>query len=369
MRLRERLVFKPNKIFDMILLLQKTERPVGLYGAGLYAQSLFEKLSGCGVRIAFAAVDDKYLPAEKTLWNGIPLMSCTAAAESFPEAYILIAFDYSYEREWEIMTRTQRKFSPQNDILMTEALWFGDFDWTDQSYIMQKLPEFERTFDMLEDELSKRIMCEMLNAKISGDGHSLMLFRTDDVNDYELSMLFADEREGAVVECGAFDGKSALQTDAFCGGKRMIYALEPEPRTYDTLCGKTAGHESIVPVKKGVSESEGTAYISGTGANASVGDDGDRIELTTVDVLMRDEKCAAITMDIEGSELAALRGAEKTILRDRPALGIRIYHRRDDLITIPQYISGLFSGNEKYRLFIRMNGMLKGTYDVTLYAL
>ncbi|MBR4628465.1 MAG: FkbM family methyltransferase [Ruminococcus sp.] len=369
MRLRDRLVFKPNKLFDMILLLQKTDRPVGLYGAGLYAKSLFEKLTACGISISFAVVDDKFLPAENTLWNGVPLMSCTAAAEKYPEAYILIAFDYSYDQEWDIMTRTQRKFSPQNDILMTEALWFGDFDWIDQSYIMQNLPELEKTYDMLEDELSKRIMCELINAKISGDGHSLMLFRTDDVNDYELAKMFADERPGAVVECGAFDGKSVLQTDAFCEGKRKIYALEPEPRTYDTLCEKTAGHDSIVTVKKGVSDREGVAYISGSGANASLGDEGDRIDLTTIDELMKNEPCAAITMDIEGSELAALKGAEKTILRDRPALGIRVYHRRDDLIAIPQYISGLFGGDIKYSLYLRMNGMLKGTYDVTLYAL
>jgi hypothetical protein len=46
-------------------------------------------------------------------------------------------------------------------------------------------------------------------------------------------------------------------------------------------------------------------------------------------------------MDIEGSEPAALRGAEKIIRRDRPKLAIAIYHGWDDFANIPEWISNL----------------------------
>ncbi len=42
-----------------------------------------------------------------------------------------------------------------------------------------------------------------------------------------------------------------------------------------------------------------------------------------------------IKMDIEGSELGALRGAESTIRRWRPKLGISLYHRPEDFFSIP----------------------------------
>jgi hypothetical protein len=55
-------------------------------------------------------------------------------------------------------------------------------------------------------------------------------------------------------------------------------------------------------------------------------------------------------MDIEGSELQALEGAQNTIRKHVPALSICLYHRQEDLWTIPLFIASL---SDKYRLFLR----------------
>jgi hypothetical protein len=51
-------------------------------------------------------------------------------------------------------------------------------------------------------------------------------------------------------------------------------------------------------------------------------------------------------MDIEGAELGALRGAERTLREFRPRLAISVYHREDDLVEIPRYLDGLGLGYE-----------------------
>jgi hypothetical protein len=61
------------------------------------------------------------------------------------------------------------------------------------------------------------------------------------------------------------------------------------------------------------------------------------------------EKIDFIKMDIEGAELLALKGAEKTIRKYRPKLAIAIYHSMEDFVSIPQWILNLDLG---YELFL-----------------
>lgn len=51
-----------------------------------------------------------------------------------------------------------------------------------------------------------------------------------------------------------------------------------------------------------------------------------------------------IKMDVEGSELDALRGAEQTLRRFRPKLAISLYHRKSDFRDLPLYLDGLDLG-------------------------
>ena len=65
---------------------------------------------------------------------------------------------------------------------------------------------------------------------------------------------------------------------------------------------------------------------------------------------MGKEKATFIKMDIEGSELEALKGAKNQIMNYSPRLAICVYHKREDLITIPQYIKKLVP---EYKLYLR----------------
>jgi FkbM family methyltransferase len=55
-----------------------------------------------------------------------------------------------------------------------------------------------------------------------------------------------------------------------------------------------------------------------------------------------------IKMDIEGSELAALKGGEASIRKYRPKLAISLYHRPEDFTDIPRYIDSLNLGYKFY---------------------
>ena len=92
-------------------------------------------------------------------------------------------------------------------------------------------------------------------------------------------------------------------------------------------------------------------YVSGKGPSASVSNDKpsgefQRVTTETIDSLSKsvDGKVNFIKMDIEGAELEALRGAEQTLLRDKPKLAIAVYHKLQDFWQIPEYLEHLDLG-------------------------
>ena len=71
----------------------------------------------------------------------------------------------------------------------------------------------------------------------------------------------------------------------------------------------------------------------------------------TIDHLVatgRIEKLHFIKMDIEGAELAALKGAEQSIRRFKPDMAITVYHTLTDFWEIPKYLNSLCLDYEFY---------------------
>ena len=56
-------------------------------------------------------------------------------------------------------------------------------------------------------------------------------------------------------------------------------------------------------------------------------------------------------MDIEGSEMEALRGAEHIIRTQHPKLAISVYHCRDDVWRVPMLLLEYYPA---YRLYYRV---------------
>ncbi|MDD3182123.1 MAG: FkbM family methyltransferase [Alphaproteobacteria bacterium] len=80
-------------------------------------------------------------------------------------------------------------------------------------------------------------------------------------------------------------------------------------------------------------------------------DEDTRFELTTLDCLVETgelDRVDFIKLDIEGSELSALKGAEATLRRFKPKLAISLYHKCEDFYEIPLYLNNLGLGYKFY---------------------
>jgi hypothetical protein len=84
---------------------------------------------------------------------------------------------------------------------------------------------------------------------------------------------------------------------------------------------------------------------------------------TRIDTVIGTMSPSFISMDIEGAELRALKGAYQTIVKSRPTLAICVYHSVDHLWAILRYINELSLG---YRFWMR--NYCSFTAETVLYA-
>lgn len=141
------------------------------------------------------------------------------------------------------------------------------------------------------------------------------------------------------VDCGGFDGGNSIEFAKRCPNYKEIILFEPdknnkskilsgfkkanlpEPTLFETLLW----HEKTT--LSFTSGEDDVCVISETGNALLQGD--------TIDNMVGDRAITFLKMDIEGAELSALKGAKETILAHKPKLALSIYHKKEDILTLP----------------------------------
>lgn len=224
-----------------------------------------------------------------------------------------------------------------------------------------------------EDEI-KRIIKENLNDKCRI------------VNHFEVKTQYFDEKfvfsdDEVFLDCGCFDCSTIKDFIKATNGKyNKIIAFEPDKQNYEE-CLKIAYNDKLKNVEiinKGLWNKETTINFAANNKTRSciVEDDNleerifevdttalDEVHVTKIDDVLKDEKVTFIKMDIEGSELKALKGAENTIKKNKPKLAISIYHKPEDIVEIPKYLKTIVP---EYKFMIRHYTEL--FHETVLYA-
>jgi FkbM family methyltransferase len=190
--------------------------------------------------------------------------------------------------------------------------------------------------------------------------------RVDEKQYFDVDFLkFGEE---VFVDAGCNELESTIELMNKCDSLKKVYAVEPDEENYKKCqINKEKYHlDQVQLFCKGTWSTQTQLCFDASHDVAShVSDDGmDKIDVIAIDdVVDSEDEITYIKMDIEGSELEALRGAEKTIRRCRPKLAICIYHKPEDMIEIPLYIKELVPD---YKLYVRHHS--SDVWDTVLYA-
>ena len=166
-----------------------------------------------------------------------------------------------------------------------------------------------------------------------------------------------------VLDCGGCYGDTALYFAHKVGQQGKVLSFEFVPANLEIWRQNVDLNPSLKPtirlVEAPVSDKSGhELFLEGSGPGTRIVPKPSSVGAASVrtvaidDVVEREnlERVDFVKMDIEGSELAALQGAQKTLRKFRPTLAVSVYHNLSDFWTIPQYLDSLGLG---YRFYLR----------------
>jgi FkbM family methyltransferase len=163
-----------------------------------------------------------------------------------------------------------------------------------------------------------------------------------------------------VLDCGACWGDTALFFAKELNENGHIFSFEFIPNNIEIfnknigLNTKLKDKITLIPKPLGEFNNKKIYYID-TGPGSRVVtepiENSDIFYTINIDTFFMEyglEKVDFIKLDIEGSELPALKGAINTIQRFKPKLAISIYHSMNDFINISEYLHSLDCGYKFY---------------------
>lgn len=180
--------------------------------------------------------------------------------------------------------------------------------------------------------------------------------------------VFSPQNDEIFVDAGAFKGENIFDFCKWTNSKyRKVYAFEPITKSYEDMKTDimTKGLHDVHVINGATWNKNEQIHLVENGSSTCITENGSLvIQGYDIDSIVGEEQVTFIKMDIEGSELKALEGAEKTIKRHKPKLAICIYHKPMDVIEIPSYIMRLVP---EYKFCIRQ--YTSRMWETVLYAI
>ena len=341
-----------DKRLQKIEEIKNLNLPIFVWGGGHTGGGIISYLHENGIdKTVQCVVDDEYKKKD----DGC--MALSEYLQKYASESVMIFGFYNYK----IIQKKKEQYGEQIKYLYDFHLTvFNEkrLKW-DKEEIEGQLPKYEKTYNMLCDDKSRETMWRYLRAAVNGEFDDLYQKCHEDrayFND-----ITAKTAVEILIDCGAYDGDSIHDFVNTFKQYKKIYAIEPDMYNRVKLNERILNENirDVAVISKGVYKETTTLHFNSEGTSSSHVDETGSLSVPVIaldDLLKNCDKKMLIKMDIEGSEMDALKGAARIIASKTPCLTICVYHKEEDLITIPQFIDSLVDP-ETYDYYIRFHGL------------
>lgn len=227
---------------------------------------------------------------------------------------------------------------------------------SDVYLMLEKREEIAYAYEQLQDEMAKQTYLKLLEFRLLSDQVDIDVFPEKGMYfEYDLFPRISDE---VFIDCGACGGSSLVEFLQVNQNQfERYYGIEPDKTNFKRLERFVSGLSDDLRERMKLynaaafEDSDGTNFFILNGPGSFQSEKGpDFVETVKIDDVLGKKRATYIKMNIEGSEIPALKGAEYTIRKYHPRLAIMGYHKTSDLWEVPMLIKEY---SEEYQLHLR----------------
>lgn len=341
--------FIENKLMEV----KEKNIPVILYGAGMRSDMVSLFLKQFDIEAEAYVVSDSHYNEKINKLANKSVIKYSDLNKKYPNNILVIANDHLSEEDLKSIMANNNALD-----IVTPA-----FIGMDLEYIKENESKFEQVLNILRDEKSRETFINFLSSCLTLNSEFIRSCYSK--NSYFIKEIQLSNNE-VFVDAGAFNGDTLNEFMKETNNNyKKYYAFEPDEINFEKLYLKNKNLKSVYLNKIGLSYKKGFAKFDAfEGVSSRINENGFmEVPINTIDNLCKD--ATFIKMDIEGSEMEALIGARNVILKNKPKLAICIYHKKEHLTDIFEYIHSLIP---EYNFFIRQHNKFNAT-ELVLYAI
>lgn len=335
-------------------------KPICMYGMGNGADKIIKVLDSIGVTVDDFFASDGFVRGHS--FHGKQVLSYSDVCDKYSDFIILLAFGSSLP---DMLDRFY-SLAGKHELIAPDVPVSGG-ELFNSEFFSEHKAEIEEVYSLLEDEKSKKVFKDVIEFKLSGDISFLSLQNAgrEDV----FTSILSPENYSITADLGAYNGDTVASLTKCAPNLKKVFALEPDKRSFRKLSAYVENNslENLVtPIFAAAGAADGEACFSSEGnRNSSISDKGkDTVPVRSVDSLARGEVLDLIKFDVEGAEAEALLGAANQIRENRPDLIVSVYHRSQDIFSLPLLVKKLCPD---YKLYLRREKYVPA-WDVELIA-
>ena len=338
---------------DLWEYLKSTDKPIVFYGMGNGADKIYNVLKSLGKEPSAVFATDGFVRKKQVY--GLTLSSLSEVENKFDDMIVLLCFGSSRE---EVIENVKR-ISSRHELYAPDVPVYGDTLFTKDFYLKNK-SRFDFVYERLEDGVSKKTFCDIINAKISGKTEYLFDCETDKDEPYRTFLKLNDSE--IFVDLGAYRGDTVSEFLSRVSDYKAIYAAEPDTKTFLKLENALKGLKNVNLINACISDKCGKEpFCMNASRGSSNKENATLCDSVTLDSIT--DRATFIKMDVEGAEAKAISGAKNLIYNCKPKMLISCYHKSEDLFLLPEKVLSI---RNDYKIYMRHQRSLPA-WDTCFY--